>query len=137
MQKLLIPGTATLLSSVQDKKTVTAGNISATNDGQTSYIRSNGVRFVSVDGVCTVKMKIKRIISSKLVIGRSQWPPPPRHELSSPARTLGSWVQIPLEAWMSVCVYSMFVLSCVQIAALRRADPPSKESDRLCKRSRN
>jgi hypothetical protein len=33
-----------------------------------------------------------------------------RHELSSLARTLGSWVRIPLEAWMSVCVYSVFVL---------------------------
>jgi hypothetical protein len=55
------------------------------------------------------------------------------HELSSPAKTLGSWVRIPLEAWMSVCVHSVFVLSCVQIAALRRADPPYKESYRLCK----
>jgi hypothetical protein len=27
-----------------------------------------------------------------------------RHEQSSPARTLGSWVGIPLEAWISVCV---------------------------------
>jgi hypothetical protein len=35
---------------------------------------------------------------------------------------------------MSVCVYSVFLLFCVQIAALRRADPPSKESYRLCKR---
>jgi hypothetical protein len=35
---------------------------------------------------------------------------------------------------MSVCVYSVFVLSCVQVAALRRADPPSKASYRLCKR---
>jgi hypothetical protein len=26
------------------------------------------------------------------------------------ARTLGSWVRIPLKAWMSVCVYSVFVL---------------------------
>jgi hypothetical protein len=34
---------------------------------------------------------------------------------------------------MSVCVYSVFVLSCVQVAALGRADPPSKESYRLCK----
>jgi hypothetical protein len=28
-----------------------------------------------------------------------------RHELFSSARTLGSWVQIPLKAWMSVFVY--------------------------------
>jgi hypothetical protein len=33
-----------------------------------------------------------------------------------------------------VCVYSVFVLSCVYVAALRRADPPSKESYRLCKK---
>jgi hypothetical protein len=34
---------------------------------------------------------------------------------------------------MSVCIYSVFVLSCVQVAALRWADPPSKESYRLYK----
>jgi hypothetical protein len=32
-----------------------------------------------------------------------------------------------------VCVYSAFVLSCVQVAALRRADYSSKESYRVCK----
>jgi hypothetical protein len=36
-----------------------------------------------------------------------------------------------------LCVYSVFVLSCVQVAALRLADPPSKESYRLCIGSRN
>jgi hypothetical protein len=30
-----------------------------------------------------------------------------RHELSSPDRTLGAWVRIPIETWMSVCVYSV------------------------------
>jgi hypothetical protein len=35
---------------------------------------------------------------------------------------------------MFVCIYSVFVLSCLQVAALRRIDPPSKESYRLCKR---
>jgi hypothetical protein len=44
---------------------------------------------------------------------RSQRPRGLRHELSSLARMLGSWVRIPLKAWMSVCVYSVFVLSCV------------------------
>jgi hypothetical protein len=34
---------------------------------------------------------------------------------------------------MSVCVYSVFVLSSVQVAALRLADPPSMESYRLGK----
>jgi hypothetical protein len=43
-------------------------------------------------------------------------------------------VPILLEAWISVCVYSVFVLSCVQVAAWRWADPPSKESYRLCKK---
>jgi hypothetical protein len=28
----------------------------------------------------------------------------------SPAQTLGSWDRIPLEAWMSMCFYAMFVL---------------------------
>jgi hypothetical protein len=31
-----------------------------------------------------------------------------------------------------VCVYFVFVLFCVYVEALRRADPPSKESYRLC-----
>jgi hypothetical protein len=44
---------------------------------------------------------------------QSQWPRGLRHELSSLSRTLGSWVRTPLKAWMSVCVYSVFVLSCV------------------------
>jgi hypothetical protein len=47
---------------------------------------------------------------SKYFIVLSQWPRGLRHELSSLARTLRSWAQIPLEAWMSVCVYSVFVL---------------------------
>jgi hypothetical protein len=67
-------------------------------------------------------------------VGLSQWPRLVRHELSSPAQTLGSWAPIPFEAWISVWVYSVFVLSCVQVAVLRRAVPPSKESYGLCKR---
>jgi hypothetical protein len=41
---------------------------------------------------------------------QSQWPRGLRHELSSLARTLGLWIRISLEAWMSVRVYSVFVL---------------------------
>jgi hypothetical protein len=59
------------------------------------------------------------------------WPRGLRHELSSHARTLGSWARIPLEAWMSGCVYSVFVLFRVQVAALPQVDPASKESYRL------
>jgi hypothetical protein len=45
--------------------------------------------------------------------GRSQWPRGLRHELCSPARTLGSWVRISFEAWMSVYFYSVCVVLCV------------------------
>jgi hypothetical protein len=52
---------------------------------------------------------------SESLIGacRCQWANGLRHELFSPAQTLGSWVPIPLKVWMSVCVYSVFVLACV------------------------
>jgi hypothetical protein len=63
---------------------------------------------------------------------QQKWTRRLRHELFSEAETLGSWVRIPIEAWMSVCVYSMFVLFCVQVATLRQADPLCKESYRLC-----
>jgi hypothetical protein len=43
--------------------------------------------------------------------GRSQWPRSLRHEISLPTQTLGSWFRIPFEAWMSVCIYSVFVLT--------------------------
>jgi hypothetical protein len=43
-------------------------------------------------------------------------------ELSSRAQTVRSWVQIPLEPYVFMCVYSVFVY-CVQIQALHRADP--------------
>jgi hypothetical protein len=36
-----------------------------------------------------------------------------RHELSSPAKTLGSWVRIPLQARVSMCIYSVRVVLCV------------------------
>jgi hypothetical protein len=62
------------------------------------------------------------------------WPRGLRHELSSLTRKLGSWVRIPLKAWLSVlvCVYSVFVLFCMQVEALRRADPPSTKTYQLC-----
>jgi hypothetical protein len=42
-------------------------------------------------------------------------------------RTLKHWDRGFEESWKFVCVYSVFVLSCVQVAVLRRADPISKE----------
>jgi hypothetical protein len=43
----------------------------------------------------------------------TSWPRGLRHKPSPPARTLGLWVRITLEAWMSVCVYSVCVVLCV------------------------
>jgi hypothetical protein len=76
------------------------------------------------------------IILSPILCGyekycRSQWPCGLRHEMSSPARTLRSCVRIPLLAWM--CVHLLHV----QVEALRRAVPPSKEPYRLRKGLRN
>jgi hypothetical protein len=61
---------------------------------------------------------------------RSQWPRGLRHEMSSPAQTLGSWVQTPLEARVSECFYSVFMLSCI-CTGLVTSSSPSKESYRL------
>jgi hypothetical protein len=67
----------------------------------------------------------------------SQWSCGLRHESFSPAETLGSWVRIPLKVWISVCVYSVYVLFFLYVAALQWADTPSKESYRLCIGLRN
>jgi hypothetical protein len=70
-----------------------------------------------------------------IYLRQSRCPRGVRHELSSLAGTLGSWDRIPLKG-MDVCVrvYSVFVLPCVFVAALRRADHSSAESYRLCKK---
>jgi hypothetical protein len=44
---------------------------------------------------------------------RSQWPGGMNRKPSSPARTLGSRVRIPLKSWMSVGVYSVCAVLCV------------------------
>jgi hypothetical protein len=49
------------------------------------------------------------IYLKKNTVSRSQWLRGRRHEMSSHAQTLGWWIRIPLEAWMSVRVPSMFV----------------------------
>jgi hypothetical protein len=55
---------------------------------------------------------LKRLL---IFFSRSQWKLGLRHELSSPSQTLGSWVLVPLEAWLFVSFYCVFVLSCVSI----------------------
>jgi hypothetical protein len=68
---------------------------------------------------------------------RSQWPRGLRHELfaRSNVRIVGSNTTQGIDVCM--CVYSVFVLPSVQVAALRRADHLSKESYRLCKKLQN
>jgi hypothetical protein len=55
---------------------------------------------------------------------QSQCPRCLRHEMSLPAQTLGSRVQIPLEA--SISVYILCLCSLVYVVALRWADHPPK-----------
>jgi hypothetical protein len=47
-----------------------------------------------------------------VALGELQWPRGLRHELSSPAQTLKSSFRIPLEAWMFMCINSVFMLRC-------------------------
>jgi hypothetical protein len=62
---------------------------------------------------CILKSPTKIINTSYYSSRWSQWLHSLRHEMSLPAGTLGSWVWIPLKAWMSVCICSVFFLSCV------------------------
>jgi hypothetical protein len=57
------------------------------------------------------------------------WPRGLRHELSSQDQTLRSWVRILLEALISVHLFCVCTVLCVQ--ALRWADSTFKESYRL------
>jgi hypothetical protein len=75
-----------------------------------------------------------RRLSEFICLRAYKYPRGLRHELSSLARKLGSWVRIPLKAWMSVCPFILFVLFCVQVEALWWADHSSKDSYRLCKK---
>jgi hypothetical protein len=69
--------------------------------------------------LCVKKINLSNCICKSIMhfqetkFHADQWPRGLKHELSSPALTLGSWVRIPLEAWMSVCTYSVFMLLCV------------------------
>jgi hypothetical protein len=82
---------------------------------------------VSPQATCQAIVPSLDLTTLAAVICRSQWPRCPRHEMSSPTWILGSWVRIPLEAWMFVCVYSVSVLSCVG-SGLATGLHPSKES---------
>jgi hypothetical protein len=64
--------------------------------------------------------------------GRSQWPRGLRHELSSLARTLGSWVWIPLKALVSVCAFILCL--CCPVCGWRPCDGlnPRPRSPTVC-----
>jgi hypothetical protein len=51
---------------------------------------------------------------------RPRWPRGLRHELSSLARTLGSWVRISLKAWMSV--FAFILRLCCPVCRQRHCD---------------
>jgi hypothetical protein len=51
----------------------------------------------------------------------------------SSARTLGSWVRIPLEAWISLCVCCVFVLSCVGSGLATGSSPVQGVVPTACK----
>jgi hypothetical protein len=62
---------------------------------------------------CRQSYHVASIIGWSMNIGRTQCLLYLIHEISSPAQTLGPCVWIPLEAWISVRIYSVFVLSYV------------------------
>jgi hypothetical protein len=74
--------------------------------------------FISYYFLIAVKLKSDYEILILSGIGfccRSRWSRDlrhERHERSLPARTLGPCFRIPLEAWMSVCVYSVCGVLC-------------------------
>jgi hypothetical protein len=76
-------------------------------------------------------------ISVKANVSRSQWLRSLRHELFACSNT--GIVGLNPTWGMDVCVHLFCVSAvlCVQVAALRRADPLSKESYWLCKISRD
>jgi hypothetical protein len=55
---------------------------------------------------------LRHLLCAKLEYRLSQWPRGLRHELSSLARTLGSWAEIPLKAWMSALGAFILCLCC-------------------------
>jgi hypothetical protein len=54
--------------------------------------------------IAGIESKPFQVLVYWTVLSRSQWQRRLRHEMSSRARTLASWVGIPLKAWMSVFI---------------------------------
>jgi hypothetical protein len=61
----------------------------------------------------TIDMKYSKFNFPNKLPCPSQWARDLKPEMSWSAHTLGSWVRMPLNELMSVCVSSVFVLFCV------------------------
>jgi hypothetical protein len=89
---------------VQSKTCLISHAKTPTRDSNMGWLRKIGVK--------TKRQRIER--SNMIVMNlirtecRSKWPRYLRNELSSLARTLGSWVRNPLKAWTSVlCAFNL------------------------------
>jgi hypothetical protein len=60
---------------------------------------------------------IKLKCSSLGILSQPHWPRYVRHKLTLSARIRGSWFRIPLEAWMVVSAFILFMLSFVKAEA--------------------
>jgi hypothetical protein len=89
----------------------TTGLAAVHNSEDMSYCASKACTLNSYPLSLCVRDNIDLLQTLKFC--RSQWPRGLRHEPSSPTRTLGSWVPIPIESLMSACVFSVCVVLCV------------------------
>jgi hypothetical protein len=64
-------------------------------------------------GTSRLRFPCKTLLTDSTFSGPLQLPRGLRHEMSSSAETLGSWVLMQFEACMSVRVPPVFALSCV------------------------
>jgi hypothetical protein len=64
--------------------------------------------------------------------GQLQWPYGLWGVISWTAQTMGSWIRIPLKAWVYVCVFLCFFCP-LYVKALRWTDPPVQSPTKLLK----
>jgi hypothetical protein len=70
------------------------------------------------------------LFTSSYVLCLTHWPRDLRHEMSSPAQTLGSWVRIALEAWMSAFLLCLCCPVYTAGLAARLISPPRSPTNR-------
>jgi hypothetical protein len=110
-------------------------NIKRSSSLRATYLAYNIFLYIQHFNEIRAQYKEIEIQDTQHQYGRPQWSRSLRHEMSSTAQTLRSWVLIPLRAWTFAFI---LCLCCpVYVAVLRRADPSSKESYRLSIKLRN